>query len=243
MKIKKVIIGFLISLIALSFTNCSKDENNPVAPEKKEPAKLQVKEVQVPQHLSQVQDPHAQLVVGFVQLANGFKNYTPFFTPPSGATHVPKTNGVKDEWTWTSQGLTVRLVYNEGTESVSWKIYLTGVFEGFTVNNWLAGEAEQNKDGTSGHLMVYDPPTSNVLTEWSWNTQSDGTYIFVVNMYDSDEKIELTVNPDNSGTIQFYNSVDNTFVLEYKITWTSAGSGQWWEYDTAGNVVSQGSWT
>ncbi len=243
MKTKKILLSFLIIIMSVFLTFCSNDEDdNPVAPETKEPAKLEIKEIQLPEHMTQVQDSYAQLAVAFVQMANGFRNYATFFNPPSGATHIPKSSGVQDEWTWQEGTLTIRLVYDENDEMVYWKIYLTGTFEGYTVNNWLGAEAEQTKDGNSGHLKIYEPPTNNLIAEWNWNVGSDGSYSFVFLGYENSQKIEVTVNADNSGILQIYNSVGGQFVLQYKITWTATGSGQWWEYDTAGNVVDQGSW-
>ncbi len=244
MKVKRNLLVMFIPLLFIFLLSCSNDEdNNLVTPETKEPAKLALKEVQVPEHLTQVQDPHAQMAVAVIQMANGFRNYATFFTPPSGATHVPKANGIKDEWTWQEGDLTIRLVYNEGEDQISWQVYLTGTFEGYTVTNWLGAEAQQSKDGSTGHLIIYDPSTTNIAAEWDWNVESDGTYSFVFVGYESSQKIDITVNPDNSGTIQIYNSLQNQFVLQYKISWTASGSGQWWQYDPAGNIVAQGSWT
>ncbi len=243
MKIKKFLIILLVALFTFSIAGCSNDEdNNPVEPQPKGPAKLQIKEVTVPQHLAQAQDPYAQMVNGFIQLANSFKNFTMFFTPPSGATHVPKSMGVNDEWTWNNGDITVRLVYEETGDMVHWKVYLTGTYEGFTATNWLGMEAEQTLDGSSGHLVVYEPVTSDIAVEWDWSANSDGSYTFEYTDMDSQNKISITVNADNSGTLKLYEDINNQSYMHYQITWTPAGNGHWWEYDTQGNIVAQGSW-
>ncbi len=240
MKAKKMFLSFLIALLAFSLSSCSKDNgSNPVTPEKKEPAKLQMKEVTLPEHLLQVTDPHAQMAVAFVQMANGFRNYSPFFNPPSGSTFTPGENG---EWTWQEGDLTIKLVYNEGTDMISWKIYLTGSFEGYTVSNWLGAEAEQANDGKSGHLLIYEPGTSNILSEWNWNIDATGTYHFEFTNLADFQKLVVTVNIDNSGVLEFYVGNENQNYMQYKITWTANGSGQWWEYDSLGTIVAQGSW-
>ncbi len=242
MYLRKV-IAFSILILFVALSGCSKDnENNPVAPKTTEPAKLQMKEVTVPSHLQQVQDPFAQMVNGFIQMVNSFKTYTAFFSPPSGAKHLPKTFNTEDEWTWTNGEITVRLVYNEN-DMIHWKVYLTGTYEGFTATNWLGMEAEQTKDGKSGHLIIYQPVTSEIAVEWDWTANADGSYSFDYVDVQSQNKINIVVNSDKSGTLKVYQTENNQSFVQYQINWTSTGSGQWWEYDASGNIVSQGSWT
>jgi len=243
MSLKKNISLFtLIFLIILS--GCSKnDENNPVTPKTEEPAKLELKEITVPEHLKQVQDQHAQIALGYIQMANGLTNYAAFFTPPSGAKHLPKSNSVEDEWTWTEDNLTVTLVYSEGESTISWKVILTGLYEGFTATNWTFMEAEQSKDGNSGHLTIYKPVTTTIAVNWEWNNNSNGSSSFIFTNFESSMKMQIDVNADDSGILKVFTANDSQFILSYKIIWTAAGSGEWWEYDTTGTQTDHGTWT
>lgn len=243
MSLKKIILMFTLIFLTI-LSGCSKnDESNPVAPKTKEPAKLQLKEITVPTHLTQVQDQHAQMVSSYIQMANGLTNYAAFFTPPSGAKHLPKGYSTEDEWTWTEDNLTVTLVYNEGESNISWKVILTGLYEGFTATNWTSMEAEQSKDGNSGHLTIYEPVTTTVAVDWEWNNNSNGNASFIFTDFESFMKMQIDVNSDNSGMLQVFQSSDNQFILQYKISWTATGSGEWWEYDATGNITDHGTWT
>lgn len=243
MSLRKVILFFtLLFLIILS--SCSKtDENNPVAPKNNEPAKLELKEITVPSHLTQVQDQYAQMAAGYIQMINSLTNYAAFFTPPKGAKHITKANGIQDEWTWTENSLTVTLDYSEGESSISWKVILTGLYEGFNVTNWTFMEAEQSKDGNSGHLTIYEPVTTNVAINWEWSKNASGNASFIYTDFKSSMKLQIDVDKDNSGVLQILKGAEGQFVLEYKINWTATGSGEWWEYDATGNITNHGTWT
>ena len=243
MSLRKVIIFFtLLFLIILS--SCSKtDEDNPVAPKKNEPAKLELKEITVPPHLTQVQDEHAQMAASYIQMANSLTNYAAFFTPPNGAKHISKANGIQDEWTWTEENLTITLVYSEGESSNYWKVILTGFYEGFTATNWTFMEAEQSKDGNTGHLTIYEPVTTNVAVNFEWSNNAGGNESFIYTDFKSSMKMQIDVGKNNSGVLQLFQGVEGQFVLEYKINWTATGSGEWWEYDKTENIISHGTWT
>jgi len=89
----------------------------------------------------------------------------------------------------------------------------------------------------------YKPLTTNIAMQWEWNIDAQGVYTFVMTSFvDGGGKIEITVNPDESGTLEFYEEVSDNYALTLKVVWQSDGSGQWWTYEN-GTETDSGGWS
>jgi hypothetical protein len=238
-----IITGMLITSISFIFS-CS-DENNPVTPKtQKEAKELGIREITPPEKMKQSADPHAQMCIGYIGLANGFKNYTAMSQPPK-KTVTAKTIDITENWTqtWIIDQLTVTMKYFENNVSFGWKIFLTGKDNQFTYSNWLSMEAEQKQDNSYGYLIIYKPVTTQVEFKWEWS-QTQSVNNFMMETYDDNgnliSKIEVTTNNDNSGSLVFYDNSNGPFAKRTKITWTADGSGHWIDYNTSGNIINQG---
>ena len=229
---EKLKIVLLIFTIGLLFISCA--EENSTEPEKTEAKQLNIKTIDVPAAMKQVSDPKASATVAYVSLTNGFQAYTALFQVPQGA------NSTGDKFTWTRGSLSITMYYEEG-DNLTWKLVFTGSEDGTTYDNWIAMEASQSADEKNGWMKIYEDNSTVVASEWSWTTDSNGKYSFVLKNNDGEslDKIEIISNPDLSGELYFY--TDN--LLTSKTTWDKDGNGQWWEYDEEGNIVTSGSWS
>lgn len=238
--LKKIFV-YTIIFNSLFFMSCSDDgSDNPLSTEG-EIKPLLIKQIEVPSAMQNSTNVHAITANSYIQFANSFEYYSVFYTPPS--TRLGK---ILDEWTktWTSQGMTIDMNYFENSDNYGWKVYLTGTQDGQVLDNWLFMDAIQNYDDSYGTMKMYDFSNSNVALEWNWMTDSDNVYNFDFYTWDdvNSYKLEIDSNDDNSGELIQYESEDgNTFIAQLKIEWTSAGTGNWWQYDSSGAVTDSGS--
>jgi len=181
-------------------------------------------------------------------MANAFSAYGTWFTPPTTAkiSAEPFSVNTGPPWTytWTIENLTITLtVTEEGTNWV-WDVVLDGTDGEYTYDNWLSIHAEQAKDCNSGQLMIYMPVTTEICLEWSWSVDAEGVYTFVMTSYYEEEglKVEITVNPDNSGELELYTKVGEIYLRTFRAVWQTDGSGQWWTY-VGGLQTDSGSWS
>ncbi len=236
-------IFFIITLFGLFFLSSCSNDDNPVTQEgNKKQKQLGVSKVDVPAKLTQSSDGHAQMCVSYINMVNGFSDYTNLYTPPESS----ELAKLSDNWsqTWTVDKLTIRMEYFENSEDFGWQVFLTGTDGEFVYSDWLSMEAEQKNDNSSGSLTIYRPVTDEIEFQWRWGQTSNEATTFETFVYDENgspiSKISLVSNPDGSGEITFYADIEGAFVKQTKITWNSDGSGQWTEYDSSGNVKSEG---
>ncbi len=230
-KYLKTTLVFLI--MGLFFASCSK--KNPTEPENPEAKQLIIKTVDVPEAMKKVSDAKASTTVAYVNMTNGFKAYTILFQVPQTA------NSTGNTYTWTRGALTITMKYSEEGDNLSWKLVLNGTENGITYNNWVSMEALQTADQKNGWMKIYEENSTVVESEWTWTTNANGQYSFIMQSNSDNEisKIEIKSNPDKSGELYFYTNN----VLISKTIWDKDGNGQWWEYDEQGNLLNSGSWS
>ncbi len=239
-------IGMIIVIFSMLYIiSCSKDDN-PVTPNENKKAKeLGLKEITVPEALVQSNDSHAQMCVGFINMANGFKGFSSLYQPPVGI-NLAKIVDIKDDWTrtWTDEQLSITMNYYENDVSFGWQVFLTGTDNQYTYSNWLLMEAEQKVDDSYGTLIIYKPVTEQVEFKWTWSQSQSGKNTFTMEIFGDDglpeTKIDAVSNSDESGELIFYKYVDGSYVKESRTTWTATGTGHWEEYDASGNIINQG---
>jgi len=248
-------IAFLliaIMIVALVVAGCSKDEDKSVAPapsnnEDQAPT-FSAQPVEVPDSLANETDPHAQMAVGYINMANAFVNYTSFVTPPSkaGFEGVGTLGGPPWIYTWSvntgpDNNYTVTLTIDEDNDYYTWTVELDGVFDGYSITDFTLIEASQAKDGTSGELTVYDPESLGIALSVSWVLQN-GTYTFTY-LVPEEVKIVVTLNPDESGSVEAYEWNGSAFVKVFEAQWTATGAGEWWTWNIDGTETGHGTWS
>ena len=237
---KKLALIPLMIFVTLLFS-CSSDDN-PTEPtsQKIKPKAPTAKTIELPEHMVQSGDPHAAMAASWIAMANSFTGYSQFFVPPEGAKSLPKVSD-EGKYTWNVGALAITLIYSTDDEYSKWKVIFNGTDdEGTTYVNWVYMEAEQTADGSSGTMLMYEENSTDVAYKWEWTSSDDGSYNFTFLDYsDSGWKLDIHVNADNSGEMNYYDNVDGEFVLKYKITWNADGSGAWWDYENNENGTWQ----
>jgi len=229
------------SVIVTAFVlvvGCSNDNNTPSGNSGTVQApSFSIDSVTVPDAMMQSSDPMAQMAVSYVMMANAFSAYWTWFAPPTSSNGPPWT------YTWTDSNLTVTLTIKEQGNNWVWDIVFDGTGGGYTYNNWLFIHAEQAQDNSSGQLLIYEPVTDSVAWIWSWDVDSQGVYHLVMISKSDQSKVEVTVNPDESGHLKAYEEVAQNYQLIFEANWLADGSGQWWQYDQNGQLIGSGSWS
>lgn len=235
--LKFLMIAFFSLLIV--FTGCKKDDEG----DPSEAPEFKTRTIEVPPTMQNSDDIGAQQATAYIGLANGYANMGAMMTPPGKSTLV--TN-LKDgtPWTYTWEvsdaagTFSVTLTVREDSQMYIWEFKITGNIDGINVNDFVYMRGTEYKDGSQGSLEMWDLENGDLLFSWSW-TDSDGVFTLELLFPDS-FKMLMTVYPDGSGTMDYYTWI-NQWVLEFRVSWTAAGTGEWWQYQN-GAVVEQGFW-
>jgi len=237
---KIVALLVAISLLAL-ISSCSNNTNNPISTQNPQPKELNVPTVSVPGAMLNSTDENVKTAISYINIVNNFKNYLTYFTPSANS----KFNSTAGEWTWTSGPLAITLIEKNVDGKANWTVKLNGSDGKFSYSDWTIATAEETSDNNSGHIVVYKPVSKvskDMLGQWDWHVDANKKVTFGAFDFDKNVKTELSVNPDQSGKLKIYFSVKGFSLLQYKVQWTSNGSGQWWSYDNTGKEVGSGSW-
>ncbi len=238
--IKFFLVLFLVSMLAFS---CSSKKSTDNSVTEEPPQEVTIDPVTVPEALQTSSDPHAQQVVGYVQMINMFQSFVQNLIPQQHVGKVFESEGTLDGppwvYTWTNGPMSFTLTITIEDDQYHWKLVLNGAdpSTGQTYNKFVFMEAWQKLDGSSGKLVINEFGEGGKV-EWNWNIDKDGTEKITYIDYMSNTKIEVVQNKDLSGSIQVW---ENN-VLVYKAVWNADGSGTWWVYDEEGNV-SSGTWS
>lgn len=243
----KRLVSFVLAVFFVAgFITCSKD-SSPTAPkEQKEAPTLAAQQVTVPPQMAQSTDPHAQLAVGFISMANSFSAFGSNFAPPAlQKTMFAASPDDDPTWfqTWTNAGLTISVsIYDKGDMYV-WDIRFSGTDGEDTFDNWLFIHAEQSQERNSGTMTIYEPVTTKVSSVFTWGMDADNVYtLTMVSIFEgAAEKVVVQQRPDKSGSLEASEGTLDNFVLQFACQWTAEGSGTWTSYDN-GTEIDSGSW-
>ncbi len=207
------------------------------------PPGLTATPVTVPAHMLESQDSMAMMAVAYVDMANSMSSLVDtYFTPPGGKACAVKTDGPPWEYTWTDSSLTVTMTIDEMVGGYQWEIVLDGTDGFYAYSDWLMMSAEQTTDGSSGSMILYQPVTTEIDSEWSWSTDAYGVYTFVMTTYGSPgSRIEIVVNLDQSGSIDFYDESGGAYEMVFRVEWAADGTGSYWMY-SGGVEQDSGTW-
>jgi hypothetical protein len=239
--------GWLSGLLVLSLViGCGDDDDDSTTgPGPQGPPDVAMNEITVPSGLENVQDPMAQQALQYILGANSFTNWASYFDPDKKSVGAA-LDGPPWTETWTENGLTITMTIDEDESGYYWDIVLDGTDGEYEYDEFLFIESWQTTDGTTGEMLIYDPETQtgDELFSWAWDTASDGTYTLEMADYDAGEKIVIIINPDGSGSLDYYywDDVEEEWVLSFGFSWDADGDGEWTEYNEDGSVADSGDW-
>lgn len=258
---------FCLLLIASLITACG-DDDNEVAPEPSiEEASLafdaQNPPVEVPSGLQQSNNQNAQQIASQLALVNGLSTgFSALFEAPDGATkssnpingrssngRTEATNNEVAVYTYSGtvtdpesgQSITTTLAYqitDLGTD------FLFEFF--FQINDgefvkYLEGK-ESKGPLRNGYLEIFpsayqgEEATEAAFT-FEWNESASGLFEF--SYFGLGSRVDIVVQPDNSGTIDVY--YDD--IPSFSATWNAAGTaGTYTHYDSEGNITETVDW-
>ncbi|MCD6346129.1 MAG: hypothetical protein J7L96_01785 [Bacteroidales bacterium] len=241
MKSLKVLVLFIAMLSVVLISGCAK-YNDDAPP--KEAQKFEVKTVQIPQTMSESNDPNAQITVGYINMLNSLSGLTSMLTPPGECSPLNLKSGDTGTYTWdvndNSGTYTIKLTINENNVEIAWDIHITGTMENETLDNFLFIHATQKKDESGSVFTVWDPKTGDKDMEISWQIMNDSSTQFVFEVFD-ETYLSVDVNSDTSGTLEMKEWSSGDYSTTYKATWEDTGHGQYWVYNN-GELVDEGSW-
>jgi len=181
MRVFKLIATVLI--LGLLLAACSSDKkDNGTNQQEQPPEGITIDPVQLPAGMTQSSDQYAQTVVSYINLINMFQYWTGSLVPPGQVGKVglveSTTDGPPWEYTWSQQGITVKLVIDIQDNQYHWVLTYSGTFEGYQYNNAKVLEAWQDMDGTSGKLVVFNKGMTIIAaTRVAWRRKAMGKAI------------------------------------------------------------------
>lgn len=241
-KLKQTI--FLLA-VAVFISSCSKDdEPKAIVEESEDPqiglfAEDGMTVIQVPQAMTESEDPHAIMATAYVGLSTSFSIYGAFFMVPEGATKtdqpITAANGrimggyTVYEWEG-ADGATIAYQYSESGGQEVFEIFIK---EGG--KDYLKFmEVIQDPDGRSGSMEWFSE--LGMSASWTWEVRNDESYFLVFSS--EDERYEVESFKDLSGNVKFFTDG----LLRSEISWDKKGNGVWTDFDEAGLVEDEGEW-
>lgn len=236
----------VIALFFLSFmVSCSdKDDTEPQDQQTQQAPTLETKVVELPEAMTQSNNPGAQTATMYASMANGFVGFAGMMVPPEKSGLYKSVQG--DPWVYTwdfSEGAdvySITLTVAETSSEIMWTMVINGTLGGLVLDNFLYMEATETPDGSSGEFIMYDPEEQGMNMMVSWSTDGNGVYTVTFEV-PGEMKIVMSSNLDGSGEISVYDWYETEYILEFNAIWDSTGHGEYWEY-YEGELMDHGTW-
>ncbi|QSE96572.1 hypothetical protein [Fulvivirga lutea] len=249
MKLNKLFYFLLAFTIVLAGCN---DDDDSTPSQSLENAELSFSAsdtpIELPAAMLASDDPNAQLAVGYVQQINGLSTQLSLFEVPAGATKSTTPIGKKGAENGRTEEDYLVYTFTDGDYSVAYQIsettthYVFELFWKFTPESDYVKivKAQESKLIREGFLEYYTGQAeSEFVFRYEWFEDPDGVLYFDLLTSDDEFRINAIINPNNSGTIDYYING----VIFYEISWNADGSGSWRSYDFEGNLSETGEWT
>ncbi|HEX2865615.1 MAG TPA: hypothetical protein VHO03_01160 [Ignavibacteriales bacterium] len=237
---KKFYSLFILLLLSLVITSCSKKDDNPTGPEASGTAPT-FPTITFKGPNTSSTDTYATQTNSVITAFNGFPQML------SGPFSAVKPSSEGGDWKWVvspGNGATETFYATKNSDgSFTWRLILNGKVDADedAYNNWKAVDGYTSADGKNGNWKIYKPNTTSTVAEFSWTTNSSGTLTGTIIEYDGStvsSKMEVVNNADNSGSLKQYGA---NAVLEFQSSWKADGSGEWHSYNN-GVEDNHGNW-
>lgn len=198
-------------------------------------------------------DTHAQEVVTYLATASGMTDYTSLFVVPNGATKsstaITAVNGrvaavasTTETYIWSDpQAGSVAFQITDEGASYKWEYF----YKATGSKDWLKYlNAEETKDGSTGHLEVldyYGSDPKSVFYKFNWSLVKD-QYTFQWTFTDFYYFILTANTTTKTGSIDYYDGTGVNAVISAKYTWGADGHGTWKSFDQTGTQDGSGAW-
>lgn len=259
-KFYKYFVPLFLVVVLAFVTGCKKDDDKEV------PAfgglSLTEEEIisKIPAGLKASTDENAQACVDAIESAADWSSFYDELTPPENAVKVNnKSTAGEGTWKWSypyqETTITYYWTYEETATKHTWTMEIQ--FGDGPLYSFI--EAWELKDGTQGEVkyniqwacFYYDEyyeeqyeDCEDLYWKYTWNKNASGVINFTFIWESSDTeypyyvKYELVLNPDGSGTLDYYSAGGYT---HWHYEWDADGNGSWvWYY---GDSTMSGSWT
>ena len=232
-KLNLLVISATIFMLLFSMS-CKKDEET--QPETQD---FKVQTVDLPDGLTQSNEPAAQQTVAYANMVNSMAGYGAMMVPPDKSTRLNLKDGGTEVVTWEfsdgTSNYSVTLRITETDTYIKWEMIINGVLDGYQLTNFTYMEAIEYNDGSMSTFTVYDfESRSNILMTMSW-WEEGGTVYFTFEVPE-DVLLSMEVHPDGSGMLEFKEWNGMEYILDFKAVWTAAGTGEAWYYDNGVEV-------
>lgn len=233
----------LLPCMLCLLVGCSSDEENPVTPTPApKPPAFELRKVTFPQKMLNSTDTMAKMAISLVTDAMSFEGTGCVFEAPKNAKALAETKSAW-EYSWEEGGVTKRLAITllPDLNKRKWQVYITGMMDGVSYDNWLFMDAAQLTDLSSGNvtLNIKVNNRKQLLHYWTWRMEGNN-YLFEDSHYKTgvlEKTVLITINSDNSGSIERKVPI----MVDLRINWDKEGNGMWSTYEN-GVPKDNGSW-
>jgi hypothetical protein len=230
---------FLLMLSVFLVESCTQEDTNPNEDGYKAPSILKDSSIlTIPAGLKNNTTPAGLLINNYTGIVNTLGTYaSALISIPPGAIQSQLKSTITS-YTWTLNGQTLWLEYNDDGTEYSWNYY----FKSSDMSSRkLTVKATESKSGAEGSIIVYDPSSTATgeIFHYTWTTVNGN--INAVMLYTGGTEhyyLTYSFNLDGSGSFVAYHgiAVDAT-KKNIDVSWNSTGHGTYWTKDDS-NVES-----
>ncbi len=250
----------ILLVIAIAFvTGCKKDDDETPTFESLSFTEEEIIN-KIPEGLKNSTDENAQACVDAIESAADWSLFYGSLTPPDNAVKVDnKSTSSEGTWKWSYNYDGVHVItyywtYEETATKHMWTMDIQ--WDDGPLFNFI--DAWELKDGTQGEVkynfqwacayenQYYEDCYDDIFWIYTWNKNANGVINFTFK-YESSEveysyyyKYELVLNPNGSGTLDYY-WLDDYWHYHYE--WDALGNGSWVWYTEGSTISGEGSWT
>lgn len=243
----------LLLILVVVAAGCNKEDDPPEF----QKLSFNAEEVlaKLPAGLTGSSNPSARECIGHIESALDMSDFINSMEGPVDAQRSTKKSATEEDewyWPWIHEGMdfTLYWTYNEDASVRYWSMDI----EYGAGSRYDYIDAWESEDGGDGEVKYYfkwayifnGGPVENyeeLFWKYTWLTDESGTYSYNWFYESGDPRYDyyihyvLNVNPDSSGTIDYY----STDLLFYHADWDVSGNGSWRYY--LGDIEQSGTWT
>lgn len=110
----------------------------------------------------QVKNTNNSRVNGAMSVASGLTSGLTTQLNNTGVKPAYNNNSGKETWTYSANGITLKLEYTDGSTEDTWKLFIDGKQGDVALNNWLAWQIIEQDSDDSTVVTLYQQNSANV---------------------------------------------------------------------------------